>query len=281
MFEPALSLPPPAAAPAPTKPEQKLPTASSKPEQVAQITKPPVPAAPAPLVKPNVPEAPPEVKEEKVLLRIDAIRGASASANNSIRQSLEKLNYVKLTSAAFFDRLIRGEITEDVYHVRLLNPIGDVIQMAPTKDIEELTTDIAARLETDYIVKQLSRLHNPRPSFKVKVWVTDEKRSDFRVGEKVVFNFRSDEDCYLLIINTDSQGNIHLIFPNRFYPANFIKGVEERRIPDERMGQKFELEFGGPTGEETVKVIATKEPIDLGDARYRQAWGTLQGEWLW
>jgi hypothetical protein len=79
----------------------------------------------------------------------------------------------------------------------------------------------------------------------------------------VVFNFRSNEDCYLLMINTDSQGNINLIFPNRFYRDNLIKGGEARKIPDERMGQKFELEFGEPTGEETVKVIATKEPLDL------------------
>ena len=31
------------------------------------------------------------------------------------------------------------------------------------------------------------------------------------------------------------------------------------------MGKKFELEFGEPVGEEVIKVIATRQPLGLGD----------------
>ena len=39
------------------------------------------------------------------------------------------------------------------------------------------------------------------------------------------------------------------------------------------MGKKFEFKFGKPVGEETVKVIATKEPLkleDLGIPKFEQ-----------
>ncbi|MCX5814308.1 MAG: caspase family protein [Proteobacteria bacterium] len=284
---PPLKLPivvasPPAPPPAPQKvevPPLKQPVAVASPlapppapqKVEAPPAKPPVivtPPPPAPPVSPpllvySAPEAPPEVKDEKVLVRIDHIKGVPPHVLKKIEQALAKINHIKLTKEDFFDRILRGEVNKGLFQTRLVNRIGDAVQITPTKNVDELIQAIARQIESDYMVKQLARIHNPNPSFNVKVWITDEGRNDFRVGEKAVFNFRSDEDCYLLMINTDSKGNVHLMFPNRFYRDNFIRAGEERKIPDERMGKKFELEFGEPVGEETVKVIATKEPIDL------------------
>jgi hypothetical protein len=44
-----------------------------------------------------------------------------------------------------------------------------------------------------------------------------------------------------------------------------VNGGVKRKIPDESMGKKFEFEFGEPAGEETVKVIATLEPLRLDE----------------
>jgi len=242
----------------------------TQPIAAAPLPATPLPAPPLPttsvrppLLSYSAPEPPSEVKDEKVLVRIDNIKGVPPYVLKKIEQALAKVDYIILTKKDFFDRIIRGDVAKDVFHMRLVNRIGDAVRIAPTRDVDQLIRGIERQIENDYVVKQLARIHNPNPSFNVKVWVTDENRNDFRVGEKVVFNFRSDEDCYLLMINTDSKGNISLIFPNRLYRDSFIRGGEGKNIPDERMGKMFELKFGEPSGEETVKVIATKKPLDL------------------
>ena len=90
----------------------------------------------------------------------------------------------------------------------------------------------------------------------------------------------AERDCYLLLFNLDSQGNIHLLFPNKVYQENFLKGNTPLRIPDEAMGANFSLQFGPPVGEEKVKVIATTIPLDLqelGLGDFSETFQTISG----
>ncbi len=243
-------------------PPMKPPSLSPKPEQTAQTpqeTKPPEP----PFFKPEPPKPPEEVKRERVLLRIEPLKGGRPGLTKTLQEKLRGLSYVELTEEVFFDRLLRGEVKNNLYYVRLLNRIGDVVQLPPTQNIDALVKSIATQLETDFILKQLARIRHPNPPFKVRVWVTDEKRRDFKIGEKVVFNVQTERDCYLLMLNMDSQGNFHIIFPNQFYKDNRVPAGKTISIPDDKMGKQFELQFGEPAGEETVKVIATLEPLKL------------------
>jgi hypothetical protein len=256
-------------------PPPKIP---EKPQPVQEAEKPPQPAPPL-IVTPSVPpqdeKPPPAVevvtpppsteKEEKILVKIEPFQGGGSNGMQAIRNRLKSLPHVELIEGDHFDRLIRGEVKNNKYYLRLLNRIGDVERILPAADIDELIKSITPHLEYAYIVKQLARISHPNPPFKVKVWVTDEERRDFMIGEKIIFNFYSQEDCYLLMINLDSQGNFHIIFPNKFYADNRITGGKEIKIPDKKMGKEFEFEFGEPVGEETIKVIATKQPLNLED----------------
>jgi hypothetical protein len=53
-------------------------------------------------------------------------------------------------------------------------------------------------------------------------------------------------------------------------------------IPDKAMSAgEFQLEFGPPAGEETVKVIATGKPLDLenlGIGSFKETFQTLSGK---
>jgi len=248
---------PPPATPEKLKPSPQTGSSQQGPQTAAQ--------GPATTEKPSVaPQSPSEVKK-RVLLRIEPLQGANSDLTKELEDRIRRLDYVELVHAGYFDRLIRGEAREGELHVRLLNRIGDVEIFQPTSNIGKLTNLIIPRLEYAYIVKQLAHISNPEPPFRVKVWVTDDKRRDFRIGEKVVFYFYSEKDCYLHLFNVDSQGNFHIIFPNRFYRDNSVNGGVKRKIPDESMGKKFEFEFGEPAGEETVKVIATLEPLRLDE----------------
>ena len=257
----------------PSKPP-KAETPVSQPPVSATTTvlaqKPPaatttVPAQKLPVITTTVsmPQPPPEAKDEKVLVRIDDIKGLSPENAERLEQGLAGLDYAQFTKEDFFDRMLRGEVNKGVFHIRLVNRVGDAIRIPPTENLDALVRSIASHLRADYIVKQFTRLHNPDPPFRVRVWVTDEKRNNFLVGEKVEFYFSSDQDCYVLMFNRDVEGNLTVLFPNAYHTNNFVRGGQTVKIPDSRM--KFDLQFFEPTGEEMVKVIATREPLRLAE----------------
>lgn len=260
----------------PPKPSSTL--ADPEPSvQIQQEIKPPEVS-----YKPEPPTPPEELKKEQILLRIEPLKGGRIGIIKILREKLKAYPYIEFTEGTFFDRLLRGEVKNNLYYIRLLNRIGDTITIPSTQNIDSLVKSIASQLEIDFIVKQLARIRHPNPPFKVRVWITDEKRRDFKIGEKIIFNFQSEKDCYLLMLNIDSQGNFHVIFPNQFYKENRVTGGKIISIPDEKMGKQFELQFGEPVGEEIVKVIATLEPLkleELGIDKFKQLF-TLKGMFI-
>ena len=212
-----------------------------------------------------------------------SVQGISDKETELLKKQLSDLPFVKIVSKdSFFDRLITGKKDSGVFHIKLLNRIGDAEKIEPASNIQELVTRIKKHLEYAYIVMQLAKLHNPNPSFKVQAWVSDKNRRDFYLGEEVKFGVRSEKDAYILLVNIDSKGNFHIIFPNKYHQKNFIRANTTLMIPDKTMRQKeFKLVFGPPEGEEIVKVIATDQPLDLkelGITGFNQTFISLKGK---
>jgi len=180
----------------------------------------------------------------------------------------------------FCDRIVRGSYKKGSISVRVINAAGDVSSTKPAPSVEGMIKAIAPYLEYACIVKQLAHLSPENPPFKVDISVADNRR-DFRIGEKIIYKVLCDEDCYLTLINVDSQGNIQVIFPNKYHADNFLKGGTSQEIPDRVMREKhFEFEFALAAGEETVKAIATNLPltlegVDLKD--FQGAFKTMEG----
>jgi len=228
------------------------------------------------------PVTPPEIVGETVLVALDTLSGTSHEEMRELRKGLARLPIVDIVETdAFFDCLVRGEKKKGRYHVRLINGIGDVDKVKPVASMNELVQQLNAHLEYACMVKQLARIHHPSPPFKVKAWVTDENRRDFKIGENIVFGVKSERDCHILLINLDGEGNFHIIFPNQYHQDNFIRVNTTVLIPDEAMSRgEFQLQFGPPAGEETVKLIATTEPLNLrnlGLGDFKQSFQEISG----
>jgi hypothetical protein len=244
------------------------------------------PAEPLKPMEPTVevasPQPPPEIIGKKVRVRVEPLKGSSSAATQELRQSLSGLPYVDIVEDDLFDRMIRGEWQDGFYHVRLLNRVGDVTPISPVRSTEALKQALAPHLEYAYIVKHLAYITNPHPPFKVRISIAGDRR-DFKLGEKIIYQVDSEKDCYLLMLNLDPQGNFQVIFPNQFYQNNFIKaGALE--IPDAKMRKNdFEFQFFPPTGEETVKLIATNTKINLeglGLAKFQETFQQVPGRAL-
>lgn len=93
-------------------------------------------------------------------------------------------------------------------------------------------------------------------------------RKTYRIGDLIYFHFRTHRDCYLNLVNITSDGEIRLLFPNRFHPDNFVRAGVWHRIPDERYGFAFEVE--PPIGTDRVYAIAGTRPFKVFEPDFRQ-----------
>jgi hypothetical protein len=107
-----------------------------------------------------------------------------------------------------------------------------------------------------YVIEELSRIQESDPAdFQVKLWTVRGDGATYRDGEELVIHLFSNRDCYVKIYQIDVEKQMQLIFPNRFFPDNFVRKGRVYKIPDTRYPFRFVL--GQPFGTEFVKLVAS------------------------
>ena len=66
---------------------------------------------------------------------------------------------------------------------------------------------------------------------------------------------KSEQDCFLTLINVDAKDKATVIFPNKFQQKNFLKANKEFQFPGK--GAKFKFQLQDP-GKETVVALCRK-----------------------
>ena len=116
-------------------------------------------------------------------------------------------------------------------------------------------------------VKEVSK----RQDFSVQLWTN---QGSYKLGDSICFNFRAEKECYLNLVDITSDGEIRLIFPNRFHPDNYIRGGVAYRIPAEEDGFLFEVE--PPIGADRIYAVASTHPLNIFEHNFeRDAFLTL------
>ncbi|BBM86599.1 serine/threonine-protein kinase [Candidatus Uabimicrobium amorphum] len=121
------------------------------------------------------------------------------------------------------------------------------------------------------LLQHLARIQQPSPPFYIEVWseLWRERQEQRKIvvspcypmGERINICFSSDKDCYLTLINIDPDGDITVLFPNKFQQDNHIVAHEVHKV-----GEKgFQFIVGEPHGNEVVKAIATTKKMNLLD----------------
>ncbi len=80
-------------------------------------------------------------------------------------------------------------------------------------------------------------------------------KSDYVVKDHAVFTVKSEQDCFLTLINVDGKDKATVIFPNKFQQENFLKADKEFQFPGKKAKFKFQLQ---DPGKETVVALCTK-----------------------
>lgn len=137
-------------------------------------------------------------------------------------------------------------------------------------------------LEALFTATFLERLRqSPRSDYRVTLRVGDGVRRTFARGEKLQFACRSNRAGYLTLINIDSEGKIHLLYPNNYCSPDeqlhpWIEADTWVYVPDVQE-EPYELPVEAPLGPEVVKALVTEEKPDLralqfeGPGQFKQA----------
>lgn len=119
------------------------------------------------------------------------------------------------------------------------------------------------------VVAQTSRgafveeLSNERSSFAVRV-VVDRSDRVYAKDDLLRATVTSSEDAYLYLFYRDAEGNVAVLFPNRFQKDNFVRKDETVTVPAQ--GSNFKIRIDAPFGEELLKAVVSKKPLEYIDS---------------
>lgn len=99
---------------------------------------------------------------------------------------------------------------------------------------------------------------SPLASFEIRIW---SDRTEYRIGEPLDLFVVASADAYVTLIETDANGESHVLFPNEFGREHLLAGGRRYEIPGPNAEYRFSV--AGPAGKGTIRAIATREPQPL------------------
>ena len=97
-----------------------------------------------------------------------------------------------------------------------------------------------------------------RSTFAVNI---NADRKAYRIGDLIQFTVNSTADGYLNILELEPDGNLHLLFPNKYKKDNRITAGRDMQIPHD-IGE-FKLRAQEPSGTSQVVALVTLKPLHL------------------
>jgi hypothetical protein len=177
----------------------------------------------------------------------------------------------------------QDRITSRAIHMETQKVISTA-SVVGLSDIKRLGEKIASGIEAFLAKENLKRLRNDSPDIDLQFWVTGiskgkgsditpDKSGRIKIGEKVIFKFKSSQSGYLTIVDIQPGGDVVILFPNDAHPSNKIESGRLYSIPSEN--DTFEITVSEPVGTDTIVAYFTRKRVDWLDRK------KLTGEGFW
>ncbi len=104
-------------------------------------------------------------------------------------------------------------------------------------------------------------------------------KEHFQEYETLEISCVASKDCYITILNICSNDTVYVLFPNQYREYNFVQTGEEFKFPnkaDKNIGISLPVQLlpGKITDSEIIKIIATKELLNLVEFKSDMTYGT-------
>ena len=123
--------------------------------------------------------------------------------------------------------------------------------------LSELELD---KIDDELIVRIWAQKRNvSRVTRNIKV-IPKNSNQNFYIGDEICFGVQSNLDCYILLINEGTSGELTILFPNNFEMDNKIKAGVPYWYPNP--DSKYVLQLNPPAGYEKVRAIGSHNQLN-------------------
>lgn len=119
---------------------------------------------------------------------------------------------------------------------------------------------LAAVLRREAAALTLGQLHNPAPSFGVRIELADGER-ELAVGENITFSLTSERSGFLTLVEMGPDGTVTVLLPNPHGGESRIRAGRTSTFPTAAMG--FQIVARPPGGRGLVRAFVTEEPLAI------------------
>jgi hypothetical protein len=194
--------------------------------------------------------------------------GKIVSLPSALRTAATSIDKVRIVSEeSECDRIISGTVEPDgTMHVLMYGRYGR-LQGQFTAVPLKAGAALAEWLQGQMLLEQLAALDNPAPPFRIVLSVKDGPERFFIYPEgdsrrqDIKLVITAEQDCYLLLLSIDSQGQVTLLLPNKWQQDTKIRARRPYIVPSPEA--EFHLPIRLPPGHDVIKAIATRKPLDL------------------
>ncbi|GAB4322292.1 MAG: hypothetical protein Kow0074_13730 [Candidatus Zixiibacteriota bacterium] len=118
---------------------------------------------------------------------------------------------------------------------------------------------IAPAAQADHCGNRIIVQPKPDNDFRIWIWPDRGEGGDYLPGDNIRINVEVTRDCFLILYNIDTRGNLRILFPYDPWDDNFVAAGEIITFP--RPWDIYEWTVDGPSGVEYVQAIASEFPI--------------------
>ncbi len=94
------------------------------------------------------------------------------------------------------------------------------------------------------------------------IWV-NRSDNEYFIGDNIKMHYRLNQDAYVAVVSIDSRGRVNLIYPSQPGDNPWRRGGVTYTLPG--ADDDFDLVVDGPTGSETIQIIASRERFPIPD----------------
>ena len=102
----------------------------------------------------------------------------------------------------------------------------------------------------------------------VDLWTKRGCRSKYHFNDLLQLHIKSERDGYLTVFDLMADGEVQILYPNKYHQDNFIKGGKKYSIP--ARNDNFRLRIGPPKGADRLLAVVTEDDRRLIEEQYSQ-----------
>ena len=207
----------------------------------------------------------PNTNGETVRMRVEAGGATKSELENALRATNQVTIDKENPAIVLKVDKDNGKFNGKLYRMSGSSPEPTPFQEATAASVSDLVRQARPWISNLQFLRSLVGLTNPNPGLNLKIGFD---KTVYKVGEQIAVNLEvlnrnnSREDCYVTLVDIDANGAPRVVFPIKDSP---LPEMRENHLTNTQ-SITVNLRIGLPKGQETLIAIATRRPMDWGQA---------------